>query len=279
MNVLITGATGGLGRAVTLAFWNAGANLLLAGRSSDALLSLKQSLPAGEGRSLYSFACDLAEPGGVDNLIACASKCFPCVDVLVNNAAVLGPAGPVQHNDWEAWETAVRVNLLAPVKLCRGLIPRMRRGSSIVNISGGGAASPRPNFSAYAASKAALVRFSETLAIETAPRGIRVNCVAPGIMRTHMVEQVVTLGAARTGDQEFGKAREVLRTGGTPPETAARLMVMLASEAGAGITGKLLSAAWDVWEELPNHAGDLCTSDVYTLRRILPADRGLSWGA
>jgi 3-oxoacyl-[acyl-carrier protein] reductase len=122
------------------------------------------------------------------------------------------------------------------------------------------------------------VRFSETLAVETKMLGIRVNCIAPGIMRTRMVEQVAGMDAGRCGAQEFSKAQDVMANGGTPPEGPAELAVMLASERGKGINGKLLSAAWDPWRELPAHADEILSSDVYTLRRIVPSDRQMTWG-
>ena len=276
-NVIITGATGGLGRAMSVAFWKAGASLLLTGRSQKKLDELSRLLPAEAGRTLHFLECDLSGPDGCDSLIEFASRCFPAVDVLVNNAATLGPAGPLWENDWHAWNEAMRLNLLAPVQLCRAIIRMMHRGGTILNISGGGATSPRPNFSAYGSSKAALVRFSETLAVEAAPLGVRVNCIAPGIMRSRMVEQVVECGAATCGSEEFTKALGVMEKGGTSPETPAELAVLLASDLGKAITGRLISAAWDPWRELPSRAADLVSSDVYTLRRILPSDRGLDW--
>ena len=198
-NVLITGATGGLGRALSTAFWNAGANLLLAGRSPKRLNDLSESLVPTGDQTLELIDCDLAQPDGAANLVGFVRGRWEWLDTLVNNAGILGPVGPAWDNDWDAWEATVRMNLLVPVQLCRGLIPMMGRRGSIINISGGGATSPRPNFTAYGASKAALARFSETLAVETASRGIRVNCIAPGVMRTRMVQEVVTLGADRSG--------------------------------------------------------------------------------
>lgn len=271
-NAVITGAGGGLGRALSAAFRDAGANLLLTGRSRQEFLAERA------GQTLDWVDCDLAEPDGAANLIGFVRGRWERLDVLVNNAGTLGPVGPVWENDWDAWEAAIRINLLVPVQLCGGLIPMMGQGGSIINISGGGATSPRPNFTAYGTAKAGLVRFSETLAVEAAPLGIRVNCIAPGIMRTRLVEQVVALGAGRSGEQEFRKAQQALEKGGTPPETPAELAVLLASECGRAITGKLISAAWDPWRELPDHADDLGKSDVYTLRRIVPADRGMKWG-
>jgi NAD(P)-dependent dehydrogenase (short-subunit alcohol dehydrogenase family) len=278
-NVLITGATGGLGRALSTAFWNAGANLLLAGRSPARLNDLSESLAPNGRQTLELIDCDLAQPDGAANLVGFVRGRWEWLDTLVNNAGILGPVGPAWENDWDAWEATVRMNLLVPVQLCRGLIPMMGRRGSIINISGGGATSPRPNFTAYGASKAALARFSETLAVECASRGIRVNCIAPGIMRTRMVQQVVTIGADRSGPQEFHKAQEVMERGGTSPETPAELALLLASEGSKSITGKVISAAWDPWRELPDHAVELANSDIYTLRRIVPADRGMKWSA
>jgi NAD(P)-dependent dehydrogenase (short-subunit alcohol dehydrogenase family) len=278
MNALITGATGGLGRALCTAFWNFGANLLLVGRSPHRLDELRRCLNDKAGQTVDFIECDLASGEGPGKLITAVRERWTHLDVLVNNAGTLGPIGPVWENDWDAWETAMRVNLLVPVQLCRALIPMMSPGGSIINISGGGATSPRPNFSAYGTSKGALVRFSENLAVETAPMGIRVNCIAPGIMRTRMVEQVVAMGTERSGPQEFRKARAVMEAGGTPPEIPAELAVMLASERGQDINGKLLSAQWDPWRELPDHTEDLRDSDIYTLRRIIPSDRGMPWG-
>jgi 3-oxoacyl-[acyl-carrier protein] reductase len=251
VRVLITGAGGGLGQALTAAFRNSRAELFLTGRRDF----------------------DFLEPDAPGRLIAAVRKRWDSLDVLVNNAAILGPAGPAWENGWPEWESTIRLNLLVPVQLCRGLIPLLRRGGSIINISGGGAASPRANFSAYATAKSGLVRFSETLAVEAAPLGIRVNCIAPGIMRTRMAEAVVRQGADRTGPGEFQKARQVFTEGGTPPETAAELAVMLASERCSGITGKLISAVWDPWQDLPARADQLAASDIYTVRRIVPEDR------
>jgi 3-oxoacyl-[acyl-carrier protein] reductase len=276
-NVLITGATGGLGRALSVAFWNAGASLLLSGRSAERLQELCLALPRKTGQTIDWIECDLADPDGAPALIADVRARRERLDALINNAGTLGPVGPVWENDWHAWTAATYLNLLVPIQLCRGLIPMLVPGSSILNISGGGATSPRPGFTAYAASKAALVRFSETLAVETASLGIRVNCIAPGIMRTRMVEQLVALGADHAGAAEFRKASEVMEKGGTPPEVPAELAVMLVSERGKDISGKLLSAAWDPWRELADHADDLVNTDLYTLRRIVPEDRNLKW--
>jgi 3-oxoacyl-[acyl-carrier protein] reductase len=199
-------------------------------------------------------------------------------DILVNNAAVQGPIGPLSEVDWSAWRAVFAVNLFAPAFLCRALIPPMReRGwGRIINLSGGGATGPRPDLSAYAASKCALVRLTETLARELDGTGITVNSVAPGSLNTRMLDELLAAGP-NGARREYLKALEQARTGGSSPERAAALVAWLASPAANGISGKLFSAVWDNWEQLADHRDTLAGSDVYTLRRIVPQDRGLSW--
>jgi predicted dehydrogenase len=147
-------------------------------------------------------------------------------------------------------------------------------GGSIINISGGGATSPRENFSSYATSKAAIVRFSETLAMETRGDGIRVNCIAPGAMKTSMLEEVIKKGNKVAGEKEYEIARKIIVEGGASMERVAELALFLASDESNGITGKLISAVWDNWKQWPEHLKELNESDVYTIRRIAGRDRG-----
>lgn len=269
-NILVTGASRGLGRAVAERLWEMGANLGLVSRTP-----VEGFAPASApGQHHFTIAADLADPAAPDAIAAAVASRWEKLDGLVNNAGFIGPIGALAANDWEGWEQAIRVNLLAPVALCRLLIPRMPAGAAIVNLSGGGATSPRPNFGAYATSKAGLVRFTENLAVELAAQGIRVNAVAPGAMNTQMLEAVLEAGAGAAGP-EFGKAVEQKTKGGVPPEKAAELVAWLASPGSAGISGRLISAVWDPWQGLPARAAEL--GDIYTLRRITPEDRGKKW--
>jgi 3-oxoacyl-[acyl-carrier protein] reductase len=204
------------------------------------------------------------------------------MDVLVNNAGIIGPIGMVANNDWPHWREALQVNLLAPAELCHLTIKWMRETNtegSIINLSGGGAASPRPNFSAYGTSKSGLVRFSETVAAEVKPFGIRINCIAPGPMNTEMLQETLRAGAEATGPDEHRKILKFANGGAADPRTAADLAVYLASSNSAGITGRLISAVWDPWKRLGDYAQEIQDSDIYTLRRILPEERGRVWAS
>jgi 3-oxoacyl-[acyl-carrier protein] reductase len=201
------------------------------------------------------------------------------IDVLVNNAAVQGPIGKTWDTPAQAWNDAIAANLVAPATICRLAVPLMAKqgGGRIINLSGGGATAPRPNFSAYATAKAGLVRFSETLAEEAKPLGVAVNCVAPGPMPTDMVALVQQAGVEAAGQRETAAARKVLAGGNETLLGAVDLILFLASGGGHGVTGKLISALWDNWKDFPDHVGELDDSDVYTLRRITGRERGLGW--
>ena len=156
--------------------------------------------------------------------------------MLVNNAGIYGPKGLVEEVAWDEWEQAVRVNLFGSVLCCRAVLPHFRANGygKIIQLSGGGATSPLPRLSAYAASKAAIVRFAETLAEELAGTGIDVNAIAPGALNTRLLEQVLEAGPERVGGAFYERALEQRPSGGTPLDLAASLAVFLASAAATG---------------------------------------------
>jgi NAD(P)-dependent dehydrogenase (short-subunit alcohol dehydrogenase family) len=150
-------------------------------------------------------------------------------------------------------------------------------GGKIINLSGGGATSPLPSISAYAASKAAVVRFTETLAEELRPHRIDVNAMAPGPLNTRMLDEMLEAGPEAVGAAAHAKALKQKESGGAPIGNGAELCVFLASAESDGITGKLISAVWDPWKVLAARREELANSDIYCLRRIVPEDRGRNW--
>jgi 3-oxoacyl-[acyl-carrier protein] reductase len=279
---LITGASRGLGEAIAEAFLVQGASLMLCARNAHQLEDSRRRLAAraAADQRVVAMPADVSVPAEVDRLIARAVEDLGGLDVLVCNAGVYGPKGPIEAVDWEEWVRALHINLLGTVYPCRAVVPLFKaRGSGkIVVLSGGGATSPLPRLSAYAASKAAVVRFAETLAVEVQGLGIDVNAIAPGALNTRMLDEVLEAGPDTVGAAFYERAVKQKAQGGTPLERGASLCVFLASAASDGITGRLVSAVWDPWESLPTHAAELRDSDVYTLRRIVPEDRGKQWG-
>jgi NAD(P)-dependent dehydrogenase (short-subunit alcohol dehydrogenase family) len=281
-NAVITGASQGLGRAIARAYVEAGASVLMCARDEARLAESRREVAAaaGAGQQVLVKVADVSVEADVAAVAATAFAAFPRVHVLVNNAGVYGPFGPLDEVDWQAWVEAISINLLGSVLMCRAFVPHFKahRSGKIVQVSGGGATKPTPRISAYAASKAAIVRCTETLAEEVRDQGIDVNALAPGALNTQMLEQILAAGPERVGADVYQRLLDQKADGGSPVARAAALAVWLGSSASDGITGKLLSAVWDPWETLEEHRGDLIGTDLYTLRRIVPADRKLPWG-
>lgn len=279
--VVITGANQGLGKGIAALCVREGAHLLLCARDRELLESTRAELGQGASpeQTILAEAADVSRPEEVARLIQTAETALPAFDGLVNNAGIYGPIGPTEDVDWDEWRQAIEINLMGTVLMCRAAVPifRRKRSGKIVNLSGGGATAPLPRFSAYAASKAAVVRFTETLAEETRGAGIDVNAIAPGALNTRLLDEVIAAGPERAGEAFFERSVKQREEGGAPLEKAAELCAFLLSEQSNGITGKLISAIWDPWSDLAELLKQQNSGDVYTLRRIVPKDRGLDW--
>jgi len=279
---IITGASVGLGFEIAKKYLEAGASLMICARNETLLDKAALALRslAGIGQSVVALPADISKPADVRALVDAALAEFGRLDVLVNNAAVAGPCGAIENVDLNEWFRAIEINLLGAVLLSRAVLPHFKKAAhgKIIQLSGGGATSPLPGLSAYAASKAAVIRFVETLAEETRPHHIDVNAIAPGALNTRMLDEFLAAGPERIGPAFYERSLRQKKDGGAPLGKGADLAVFLGSPLSDGITGKLISAVWDPWETLPDHLQDLNGTDIYNLRRIVPGDRGMAWG-
>ncbi len=280
LNALITGASQGLGRTIAEHFLREGANVLLCARSERDLAATRDALAAQfPDRRVMARPCDVANENQVNELVAAALREFGTIHALVLNAGIYGPMGPTESVNLDEWRRAMDINLYGVLLPCRALIPHFKQvgRGKIVVLSGGGATNPLPNISAYAASKAAVVRLMETLAEELKAHHVDVNAIAPGALATRLVDEVLAAGPEKVGAAFFEKNKQWKEKGATPLELGASLAVHLASSESDGITGKLISAQWDPWRDLQTHREELARSDIYCLRRIVPEDRGKKW--
>jgi len=280
--IIVTGGSQGLGKEIAKHCLLEGASVAICGRNVDVLneaynelLQFKQ-----DKQHLISHKCDVADKKEVADFVSKCCESFGTIDVLINNAGIHGSKNTVDDPEFDLgnWINAISVNLYGALYACLSVIPHMKKNGhgKIINLSGGGATSPMPGMSAYAASKAALVRVTETFALELKPYGIDVNAVAPGAMNTRLLEDVLNNGKGKVTDAYYQNAIKQKESGGTPLNKGAELCVYLASEESNGVTGKLISAVWDDWKNLHNHLKEL-DSDIYALRRIVPEDRGLEF--
>lgn len=277
---IITGASLGLGAAIAERFAAEGTSLMLCARNrADLEKQCAQLSKAYPGIAVHVEVADIAKTKDVDRLFLAAGNALGKIDILVNNAGIYGPMGSIDAIDWGEWEQAIAINLLGTVYCARKAVQTFRPNGygKIINLSGGGATNPLPGLSSYAASKAAVVRFTETLALEVAEHRIDVNAVAPGGLATRLTDQLLAAGPDKVGARLHERMAKLKSDGGTPLSVGADLCVYLASAESDGLTGRLISAPWDPWPFADEVKRDIAESDIYTLRRIVPGDRDKPW--
>jgi NAD(P)-dependent dehydrogenase (short-subunit alcohol dehydrogenase family) len=279
---IVTGASQGLGLEIAKKYAAAGASLAICARDAKPLTEAENRLRSElvSGQKLLCISGDVSRVEEVEHIVEQTMQKFGRIDILVNNAGIYGPKGAIDDVRWDEWVYAIEVNLYGSILMCRTVLPyfKARRKGKIVQLSGGGATNPLPNLSAYAVSKAAIVRFIETLADEVKDYGIEANAIAPGTLNTRMLDEVLMAGPEKVGRAFYERMLKQREGGGTPLKKGAELAVYLGSPLSDGITGKLISALWDPWDSFSEHLAELSDTDIYTLRRIVPKDRGKAWG-
>lgn len=262
--VLVTGAGRGIGKRLAIGFAGAGNRVGLLARSKAELDLAHLEIEHAGGNALRIRA-DVTDFEQVSAAVDRMRVHYGEVQVLICAAAVPGAVGPFVEQSPKVWVETVHTNLLGVMHACRAVLPHMveRRSGKIVVLSGAGSTAARPNLSAYAACKAAVVRLVETVAEEVRDHNIQINCMEPGATYTHMTDEILRAGE-RAGWKETEEAMEVRRTGGVAPEKQIQLALFLASEESNHISGKLIHVN-DDWKKLKT--GNI-HSEIYTLRRV-----------
>ena len=279
-NVIITGGTVGFGKALAEKFLNEGANISICSRNEQQLFDTQSELLSKfPNRIILVKKCDVSIEKDVKEFIAYSLDTFKTIHVLILNAGVYGPMGPIETVSLDEWRKSIDINLFGVLLPCRELIPHFKQNKygKIIVLSGGGATNPMPNLSSYATAKAAVVRLVETLSKELSSYNVDINAIAPGAMSTRMIQQVIDAGPEIVGDEFFKKNQNWKQNGATSMALGTNLAVYLSSDDSNGVTGKLISAQWDDWKNFGNHLDDLQNSDIYTIRRIVLEDRNKKW--
>src|SRR6516165_344224 len=212
------------------------------------------------------FAADVRHTEDLAHAVERLRSKFGGLDVLIAAAAVQGPIGPFLGTKPKAWNEAIETNLIGVANSCRVALPPMieKRSGKIILIAGGGSAYSRPNFTAYAASKSAVVRFGETLADEVRDHNVQGNTPAPGPAYSTTTDEIINAGEERAGRKEIEDAEKVRVTGGIPAEKQIALALFLSSEKSNHISGKLIHVN-DDWKRFEQ---ENMKSELYTLRRV-----------
>jgi len=236
---------------------------------SDAEIDLaKLEIEQAAGIAM-KLRADVRDPEEMAHAVERMRSSFGCIDVLICAAALQGPIGPFLSAKPRAWNETIETNLIGVANSCRAVLPPMveRRSGKVILISGGGSAYSRPNFTAYGASKTAVVRFAETLAEEVRDFNVQVNTIAPGAAYSHMTDEILHAGEERAGAKEIEDAEKVRITGGVPAEKQIALALFLASERSNHISGKLIH----VNDEWKRYEQESMRPDLFTLRRVQKA--------
>lgn len=264
-NILVTGAGRGLGKRFALGFAKLGARVGLLARSKGEIDAAHLEIEHGGGNALRlrSDVCDLEQLStAVDRM----KVYYGPIDAVICAAGVLGPIGPFLHSSAKAWNDTLQTNLVGVANTCRAVLPGMaqRRSGKIVVLTGPGAESSRPNFSAYAVSKTGAARLVEVLAEELRDSNVQINAVSPGSTYTSTTDEILH-AAEHLNSKEVDAASQTRATGGTSPELQMDLLQFLLADSSNHISGKMLFVH-DDWKRL---AQGSASGGLYTLRRVV----------
>jgi len=278
-SVLVTGGTQGIGAAAVRIALARGANVLFCARTPADVEAARVEFRSTYGDDrVDGIVADVSIPADIDAAFASAAERFGPVGAVIHAAAILQPIGTILEVDPTAWLRSIEINLFGSFLITRAACATMRAngGGRIVLFSGGGAATPFPRYTAYACSKVAVVRLVESVALEMREFGIEINAIAPGFVATRMHDATIAAGTA-AGDAYLERTKADLAAGGVPAELGAEAACYFVSQAARGISGRFIAAPWDDWQRWPVRKEEIAESDFFTLRRIVPRDRGQSW--
>lgn len=258
---IVTGAGRGIGRVIAERLAADGAQVGLVSRSAGQLTATGAAIRAVGGRCAQATA-DVCDPGQVDAAVAALTDALGPVDLLVNNAGINTSIGPVWEVDPDEWWSVVGTNLRGPFLCSRAVLPGMlaRRRGRIVNIASHATLRGAPYDTAYACSKTALIRFTDSLAAEVAEAGLRVFALSPGSVHTGLTDGV---HGSDAGQRWLGGSLAKLTF--VPPDLAADAVAFLAGGGGDGLSGRFFHVSNDV-RALAAAADDIAARDLYQLR-------------
>lgn len=277
-NILITGGSMGLGYAAAEACLQANGRVVICARNQDDLDAAVSRLKADGHQNIAGITTDVTKQEEIETALNKVESQFGPLNAVIHSAGIYGPIGPITEVNPQEWLDVMQINLFGTFLVVRQTCLRLQKngGGRIALFSGGGAASPFPNYTGYACSKVGVVRLTETIALEMAPHNIEVNCIAPGFVITRLHQQTLAAGNL-AGEKFLDATKNQIEKGGVPASVGGSAAAFLISDQAKGITGKFVAAPYDGWKDWPEHLEELKSTDIFTLRRIMPKERGMDW--
>lgn len=269
-HVIVTGASRGLGEAVVRQCAADGWDISFGARTQSNLNVVQNSLPDGKG-DFFTKVLDVSDESNVDSFFKEACEKLGPPNAVVHCAGVYGPFGPTKDVDPKVWLHTVQINLFGTLLVSQQAIKAMVDDANghgqIIVLSGGGATSPMPNISAYAASKAGVVRLIESIALELRNTKICINAVAPGLMATQMLDELLAAGPEAVGHSFYDRMKQAKEANEDSTQDAVSLIQFLMNNTVPGLSGRLISAKWDSWDTWDSNTHVFDDPDLFTLRR------------
>jgi NAD(P)-dependent dehydrogenase (short-subunit alcohol dehydrogenase family) len=264
MIILITGGTSGIGK--NLAEDLSKKNTVIICGTNKRALNKKKNL------NIKKFKCDVSDEKSVIRFSKLLNKKYKMIDVIINCAGTYGAIGKFSDLSFKNWKKAIEINFFGTFLICKYFLKFFKKSKikKIINFSGGGAFYAFPNYSSYATSKAAVVRFTETIAEELKLEKISVNCIAPGFVSTNIHNETIKSGAKLAGRAFYKETLNKIKGGGTPFKKIFECINFLISKKSKMISGKTISVNFDPWNKVSfqKNLNRLKKTNELTMRRI-----------
>jgi len=265
VNILITGGTSGIGKKLSehLAKNNV---VIICGNNKNNILKMKKK------QNILSYQCDVSNLKSVIKFSKSLKRKIKKIDVIINCAGTYGNIGKFYNLSFSQWKKAIEINFFGVFLISKYFLNFLEKSKikKIINFAGGGAFNAFPNYSSYATSKSAVVRFTETIAEELKSKKISVNCVAPGFVATNIHKKTIKSGFKKAGNKFYFETMKKIKTGGTPYQKIIDCLNFLISKKSKSLTGKTISVTFDKWNTtiFQKKISQINSSDALTMRRI-----------
>ncbi|MCK4904571.1 MAG: SDR family oxidoreductase, partial [Candidatus Marinimicrobia bacterium] len=267
---IITGGSRGIGKAIAERFAQEGCNLMLASRTKSELEKTAASIKKQFSVKISSYPTDIGYENEVASLIQKTIAEFGKIDILINNAAIVGPTGEISQINGQEFFNTLKNNVGGTVYCTKAVIPHMKsqKQGCIINLSGGGGLYPLPYYDAYSASKAAIVRLTENFALELEKFNIYVTAISPGAVNTKMFDEQLKTEKKSIGEKNWQTLQDRLVSGGDSIDKVSELALFIACQNRKELNGRVISAIWDNWENISNQKEQIIDTDIFQMRRI-----------